>query len=660
MTMEQGGSGLPAGWHQMAGSVEIVAGTPGRQRAAAVGHLLREAAGAGCRTWLLPCDADVGGVWAGLRPFFQSIVDEQLNANPQLLRRHDYELAHVLPSLCEVFPVRHESLTDISLGFERVRNYPADRAYRILHGLIDLLCELQSPGERWVLACDSLDRIGALGRRFLGELMRRRGSALRLVLLAIVAPAAADEVGGWFIGGSPLRRTTWRCSAEMEEKTEGAEARERYRSLRRIVPENLFLLEERLSELIDAARSAGLADQLFLWQLKALEVYPMLGFYEDALRYGPPVRAAIDRVAPEDPNLRYMVFFKTLISLLSTGRVEEGRQLALSEGLELSERTDPVLRAQLFYLIAMLYVRFLPVKDFELGERYLERGLAEVERIEEPQDQVFNRVFNRNGLALVRHRQGRYQEAIELCSEGLRAMSAHFTADRHRLHRSVLIYNIAQVYSAIGSHQEAIEQFSAAIALDPYYSEYYNDRGSLYLQLDRLIEADADFRTAIELSAPYPEVHTNLGQCCRRMGRTAEAITEYSRALDLNPANSLALLGRAQAYDTVGRLGEAIADYDLVLAQEPANWEVRANRGVLQFQRGELDAALHDLNAAIQLAPAMAPLHENRSILLAAMGDAAGAALDHERYLELATQPAPPSRGEKKAAASETAFGGRL
>ena len=195
----------------------------------------------------------------------------------------------------------------------------------------------------------------------------------------------------------------------------------------------------------------------------------------------------------------------------------------------------------------------------------------------------------RNGLAMIRNFQRRPQEAIELCRTGFAYLNEHLGADEHRLHRSILLYNTAQVYAAIGMAAEALEYYSATIAQDPNYSEYHNERASVLLQLDRLEEAEADYLRAIELSPPYFEVFTNLGQCYRRMGAMDKAIKEYSRALDLEPGHLLGRLGRAKAYEEAGQRGDAIDDYTAVLAQDPLFMgSIRKSRERSLYEAGRL------------------------------------------------------------------------
>jgi tetratricopeptide (TPR) repeat protein len=537
-----------------------------------------------------------------------------------LLEQHAYELVHILPTLRQQIAVPHESLTDVSLGSERVRNFPADRAFRIVHGLINFLEKARAADDGpWIIGCDAFDRTGSLARRFFGELMRRRGRQLRLVLLAAVDPEKAGDLQAELSQIAPTQTIYWSCQSGREAPLDTADERRRAEHLE-IQAEDSIKRQELIPDLIRAWRRAGDRSRAFRWQVKALELNPMLGFYEDALRYSESVLPEVEDQAPGHVDLRWVVFFKTFVSLVCVQRTEEALQLAESEGLRRLYDVKPAYRAQILYLIAMVYVRFLNSRDLARGEEFLKRGLVEIERISDPEERAFTRVFNRNGLALVRNFQGRRQEAIDLCREGYERLRVELAADKHRLHRSVLLYNIAQVYAALGDHEEAIFHYSAAMAMDPHYSEYYNERGNLLLGLDRLQEAYADYCTAIELSPPYPEVYTNLGQCCRRLRRLEEAVAAYSTALDLKPDLPLAYAGRAQIYDEMGRPEEALIDYNAALRLQPDAADLLANRAVLLYGAGRRQESLTDLNRALELAPEMPELYENRAFLLAELG----------------------------------------
>jgi tetratricopeptide (TPR) repeat protein len=298
-------------------------------------------------------------------------------------------------------------------------------------------------------------------------------------------------------------------------------------------------------------------------------------------------------------------------------------------------------------MMAMLHARYLPVRDFATGEQYLELGVTYLNQASLPErDHYFMLAFNRNGLAMIRSFQGRHQEALDLCRDAWRMLDEHLDERQHRLHRSVLLYNLAQVYNQIGEYDLAVEQYSAAIGLDPNYSEYHNERGNLLLKLGRFEEADRDYRRAIALGPPYFEVWSNLGQCCRSRGLMEEAIDAYDRSLDLRPDQPMVWVVRAQALQALERIGEAIDSYSRALDLQPT-WPAFAGRAVLLYEQGRLRECLADLDRAVALAPGEPELYQNRAVANTDLGRRQAAALDLRKYLEL--QPDADDRAEVEA-----------
>jgi tetratricopeptide (TPR) repeat protein len=370
------------------------------------------------------------------------------------------------------------------------------------------------------------------------------------------------------------------------------------------------------------------------WLVRALGVYNHDGLYEIATRFGPAVEANLQRMFASDPQLHAMAVLNLFFSYIALGRAEDALQLVVTQGLGKTE--DLQVLTDLHYDMGMLYARFLPNRDLDRAEAHLFEALALIPRLDVPEARRhFLRVFNRNGLAYVRFRQGRAEEALELCESGLRELDAALPPDQHRLHRSVLLYNAAQVLSALGRYDDAIVTLSRAMEMDPNYSEYYLERGGLLLKLERFDEAEEDLRRAIELSPPYAESWTDLGQCYRAAGRMPDAEHAYTRALDLDPRVSLALVGRAEALVEQGRPLAALEDYSAALALEPDQPLVLAGRAVAHFEACQPAQALNDLDRAIELAPAIPELYQNRATALAALGHSGAARQDLELYLRL-------------------------
>jgi tetratricopeptide (TPR) repeat protein len=616
--------------------VRVVEGEPGASRVQHLQSLLEANHRRGAAAHLLSCSWVDGGPWAGVDQLLRAHFDELAAARPDLVERAAYELVHVMPELRRRLVVKNPSLTDLAPIDERVRNFPADRAFRIVHGLVDLLDAWgrERGLQGWVLACDSLDEAGAIGLRFFRELVRRRGETMGVTIIAGVNPGRAAAVLSQF---PPERRETTiglDAARERPAAIDAAAAAHQAAEIEAAVGEDVVEAQRRLPRMIGLWTAAGNELKTLRWRCWALEIYNTQGLYEDAMRYGEGALAAAQRLAPDKLEVHWSIFIKLFMSLVGLQRLEEAHVLATQF---LPCLVDRAKRGSVYYMVAMLHGRYFPRRDLAKAEELLDLGLTELQAAGLPADELcFQTVFNRNGLAMVRAFQRRFDEALEICQAGFALLEQHLAPERHRLHRSVLLYNIAQVYAAIGDFPRAVEGFGAAIAMDPNYSEYYNWRGSIYLKMSHHEKAIADFRRAIELSPPYHEVFTNLGQCLRQMGRLDEALEAYSRSLDLEPEEPVALAGRASIWEEKGKFQSAVDDYDALLALAPDHLQALAGRAVCRYELGRLTESHADLHRAIGLSPTMATLYQNRSVVLADLGRPGEAAADLRRYLELA------------------------
>lgn len=644
--------------------ITVVEAAPGAARRQWLEQRAAEFAATGARIFVVSCDFSSGGPWVGVSELLSALLPELQAQRPDLLERHSMELAYALPRIRRSVKVRNPNLTDLAPLAEKTRNYAADRAFRNVHGLIDLLDTWKSatsPEAHWVILCDSYDGAATMNSCFFRELMRRRGRQLRITLFIAVGPGQSEHARESL--RLPARTGILKLdlapgpfpvisSAEAEKMANEVEAR---------IHGDHIEMQVHLPELIKLWKLANRPEKVLHCRHFGLYLYNTQGLYQDALRYGEGLLEMVEKHAPGD-ELRWSVIFKLLMCYMGLQDPQSSLALAEGEAMKVVERDHLSWRGQLFYLLAMLYARYQKPRDFAKGEEYLERGLQAMDQAGLPEGEFhFQSVFNRNGLAMIRNFQGRHDEAIELCRTGLQRLDAHLGVEQHRLHRSVLLYNIAQVYSAIGAHADAIEHYSAAMAMDPNYSEYYNERGNIYLHLGRFDEALADYHKAIELSPPYFEVFTNLGQCYRRMGNMLQAVDAYSRALDLEPAQPLALLGRARAWEESGNAEAAIADYSTALLHDPSLWDAAASRGVLHYEKGNLHESLADFDCAIQLKPDQSDLYQNRALVLSDLSRHSDAINDLEMALTL--NPAEEDRAEMEIrlqAAMRTARGKKI
>lgn len=605
-------------------------------------------AGTASNAHVFNADINEAGPWTGLQQLLRNMLPRLRAEAPDLLEKHAYELEHILPELDGKLAQGRLSLTDSTPAPERVRSYPIDRAFRLLHGCVDLMLSWREriDGAPWVLAFDAADRAGALVMRFFAELSRRYADGDALTLLLAISPGQGETLRGRLGEQCPVMHAVLDLPHEappaVDPDQQGQEARELESRIHGRQNAEMYL--PRLISLWSRSRTP---ERALRWHCLALSLYNHHGYYEDALTFARPILEDLDSaIANNGKFSRWDIIAGLFNALVATGEPEKAHDLVFHEAY--SKITEPNDLVSICYSLSMMHARFLKKPDFTLAEQFLERARDAVERCTLPDDEKhFLTVFNLNGLALIRHRQGRPDEAIKLCREGFDHLRRNLHQERHRLHRSVLLYNIAQVNMSIRAYEDALHNYSAAIEMDPHYSEYFNERGSVYLRIDRLEEAVADYLRAIELSPPYREVWTNLGQAWRRMQKWSDAIHAYSKALELDPTQVLPRVGRAQAHEALGHIQEAIEDYSAALALDSQQALVWANRASLHFEADQLAEAAADLDRAIDLAPGTADLFQNRGLAREQLGRLREASEDFRQYLVLS--PAAEDRDEVEA-----------
>jgi tetratricopeptide (TPR) repeat protein len=618
------------------GQAIVLEAEPGNTRTEIAQQWLHTAQLNGATTWLLSCDAEERGLWAGLNDWLHQLVPQIQKTAPHLIEKHSYELAMVLPALRRHIAVQNPNLTDIAENDERVRNYPLDRAYRIVHGLIDLLDAWYpyTNGSPWVIACDRYEQGGFLVRRFFAELLRRRGQRLKLTVLFMIDPEHSSQVLNMLKPQYLAQTVRLDLPRQAQVLVDPQQMTQQAQELEQQIGRDLLEAEIHGPKLINCWLRSDQPENALIWQARLLGIYTHQGFYEDSLVYCEAIVPQLQRLCGNDNDLRWNTVGNLFSCYATCGNAARAYEIVEQEALLKIETSRQLVRV--YYLMAMLHARFLPQKDLTKAEDFLKRSLALLAETEMPEDELhFITAFDYNGLAFIRHRQGRATEAIELCQIGIERLNTHLRLDRHQLHRSVLHYNIAQVYAAIGAFDDAVTYFTAAITADQNYSEYYNERGNVYQKMGRLEEAVNDYQKAIELSPPYYEVWMNLGRCYHLQGQITQAAEAYSMALDLDPNQMPALIGRAEAWESLGEFEQALVDYSAALAIHPNQPLLLANRATLHYELDHFTEALEDLNQAIDQSPNNPEFHQNRSIVLMSLGQLDAAARDLQTYLRL-------------------------
>ncbi|WP_346434141.1 tetratricopeptide repeat protein [Nonomuraea composti] len=357
---------------------------------------------------------------------------------------------------------------------------------------------------------------------------------------------------------------------------------------------------------------------------------------------------------------------RTATALGGLGRTDEAR--AIWDRVRLVSQ-DPAMHAAAAYGTAMLDARHPDParRDLTRARAWINEAIAISTILPDPAERAFKLGFDRNGLALIELRQGRLDAALTLVESAIEL--AGELGERHRQHRMVLLANRAQLLAAFGRTKEALEDYGAAIALDPAFPDQYLERGNLLFKLGRHEEAGADFEQAMRLGPPLPEAHYNRAELYAVREQTEAALADLGRVLDLDPAYLDAYVNRAgllagcerdeearadveaglrlapgnpylltvlgQLETAAGHHAEAEAALEQAMERAPGLVAVWASRGALRYATGDLEGAVDDLTHAIELHP-QPDLYTNRAIALRALGRHAEAEADDHRAAKAA------------------------
>jgi predicted O-linked N-acetylglucosamine transferase (SPINDLY family) len=154
------------------------------------------------------------------------------------------------------------------------------------------------------------------------------------------------------------------------------------------------------------------------------------------------------------------------------------------------------------------------------------------------------------------------------------------------------LYRRASQLHAANRLPEALENYNAALAIEPDFPEALYNRGIALWALGRPEEALESTGQAVKARPHYFEALYNRGVMLQQLGRHAEALQNYEAAHGLRPRDVAVLNNRAGALQSLGRFLEALASCDAALKIAPHRAGLHYNRGtILDFLDRHEEAA---------------------------------------------------------------------
>lgn len=192
-------------------------------------------------------------------------------------------------------------------------------------------------------------------------------------------------------------------------------------------------------------------------------------------------------------------------------------------------------------------------------------------------------------------------------------------------------------HSKVGNYEEAKQAFSNAIEFDQC-ADYLNNRGLACYHLAQHQEAIEDFTAALETGCDNAAIHYNRGNARYQLGQYREALTDFQAAISLDPDNPDYLHHKGLAYEGCGEVHAAISYYEEALRRDPGHHPSRFHAGRMYHVDGQYERALEHFNGGV---PPDEALHEARGLVYRDMGDYNKALADFDKVIEI-----EPTKGQ--------------
>ena len=170
---------------------------------------------------------------------------------------------------------------------------------------------------------------------------------------------------------------------------------------------------------------------------------------------------------------------------------------------------------------------------------------------------------------------------------------------------------LGTVYIQLNRFVDAHDSLTRASTLLLNDFELQNNLGHTLTKLGRLVEALAHFQRALDINPEFAEAHNNLATALQSLGRLKEAESSYRRSVKLKPELSEAHRNLGALLQRIGKLEEAEISYQLFLESEPDFFEIHITLVDIYQQLGQLEKAEASYRRALEIKPDFAELHNN-------------------------------------------------
>lgn len=195
--------------------------------------------------------------------------------------------------------------------------------------------------------------------------------------------------------------------------------------------------------------------------------------------------------------------------------------------------------------------------------------------------------------------------------------------------------NLGNALIHVGRLDEAVEQYEAAVSVQPDYADGQSNLGYALVKIGRPNEALPHAEIAVKVKPASADAWLNYALALTATHRDREAIPALEKAIGYSPDSAAARYDLGNVYYRLGEYAQAAATYEAALAQEPRHRDARFNLAYAWLQLGRPDEALKQFQLVAEQFPDDAGAHAETGNLLAHFGRTREAVAQLETALRL-------------------------
>jgi len=204
---------------------------------------------------------------------------------------------------------------------------------------------------------------------------------------------------------------------------------------------------------------------------------------------------------------------------------------------------------------------------------------------------------------------GRHEEAVD-CYEKALAIDPDDV---------ITLSNKGVALSALGLHNKAIVCYDRAVAIDPGSAMAWNNKGSSLIDLEQYEESLECFDIVLKIDPRNATALSNKGRSLGVLGRHQQALICYDAALAADWRYGTAWNGKGGALTALGKSQEALTCFDQALTIDPRNAAAWNNKGSTLSDLGRHQEALTCYDQALKIEPSHSRAWNNKANALGAL-----------------------------------------